>query len=80
MQLIGTRSNSSFRVDAQYFKDRPWLGLRDLHTNGPLAVVEDWTDNELPDYQLDRDPASPTYREIVHRPAPRGRGRAAAEE
>lgn len=80
MEIIGTRPYSAFRVDAGYFKDRPWLGLRDLHTNGPLAVVEDYTDNVLEDYALDYDADSPTYRQVIKKPAARSRSRRSEKE
>ena len=57
MQIIGTRSTSSFRVPSDYFylkRDRFAPGV-DPTTGGPCALVDDNTDNVVSGYHIDQD-------------------------
>lgn len=76
MQIIGSRPNSSFRVNDQYFVQRTWMTPgQDPTSGGPLKIVEDWTDDPPVARQghhwvLDVDPNSNTYRQCVQVPLP----------
>jgi len=74
MQIIGTRPNSAFRVDDQYFVSKPYqtVGV-DPTTGGPVMVVEDFTDDppiakEGHRWVVDTDPQSPTFRQVTQKP------------
>ena len=74
MQLIGTRENSSWRADADFFVKRHWFhpGV-DPTTGGPIRVVEDFTDTPVTakaghEYRLDLDPSSRTFRQVIEAP------------
>jgi len=71
MQIIGARAGSSFRVNADYFEEKPAFtpGV-DPTTGGPVMVVNDNTDDpaSAPNgqrYVVDCDPASNTYRRVI---------------
>lgn len=69
MQIIGTRPHSGFRAGPEfYIHNHHYHPGIDPHTGGPVAVVDDWTDDVREDYMVDTDPQSPTFRHVRPRP------------
>ena len=67
MELIcGRTPNCGFRAHDRYFVEKPRFAVNICpRCNGPVEVVEDFTDRLVLGASVDPDPASRSYRQVV---------------